>query len=272
MCEMSEIKLCSKCKELKPLSDFYNNKNSKDGHDATCIKCQNLRYRHVCNFCRKNFTSKNKNHKGFRFDCKVKNETKDKARVCPICNKKYQYKKQKQKYCSKKCLGISQRKEKTIYICDYCKKEFERLACFVNGKHHIFCSYECKDKANGIFYVGENHPMWNKEKTQDERERERSYSDYTNWRNKVYERDNYVCQCCGDNQGGNLNAHHLDSYDWCAEKRIDIDNGITLCVTCHKKFHSKYGYGNNTHAQFKEFLNTVIMSEAIEETHRTCND
>ena len=75
------------------------------------------------------------------------------------------------------------------------------------------------------------------------------------WRKEVYKRYNYTCQCCGDNTGGNLNAHHLDGYEWCIEKRIDIDNGITLCEKCHKEFHCLYGRKNNTYSEFQEFLN-----------------
>ena len=34
-----------------------------------------------------------------------------------------------------------------------------------------------------------------------------------------------------------------------------VENGITLCVECHKKFHMLYEYGNNTLEQFKKFIN-----------------
>ena len=74
------------------------------------------------------------------------------------------------------------------------------------------------------------------------------------WRNKVYKRDNYTCKICGDNTGGNLNAHHINSRNLYPEQRFSVDNGITLCETCHKKFHKKYGYGNNTKKQFKDFI------------------
>lgn len=78
--------------------------------------------------------------------------------------------------------------------------------------------------------------------------------EYREWRKEVYKKDNYTCQCCGDNKGGNLNAHHLDGYDWCEEKRLDINNGITLCKNCHSDFHYVYGYGGNTKEQFEEWL------------------
>jgi 5-methylcytosine-specific restriction endonuclease McrA len=38
--------------------------------------------------------------------------------------------------------------------------------------------------------------------------RVRSLKKMIDWRNEVYKRDNYTCQKCGDNTGGNLEAHH----------------------------------------------------------------
>ena len=50
-----------------------------------------------------------------------------------------------------------------------------------------------------------------------------------------------------------LNAHHLDGWNWCKDKRFKTSNGITLCEDCHVEFHKEYGYGNNTKEQFQEF-------------------
>ena len=69
----------------------------------------------------------------------------------------------------------------------------------------------------------------------------------------VFKRDNYTCRCCGKDTHNNV-SHHLDGYNWCIEKRLDVDNGVTLCESCHKEFHSIYGYGNNTKEQFEEWI------------------
>ncbi len=53
------------------------------------------------------------------------------------------------------------------------------------------------------------------------------------WRIAVYERDGFKCQCC-DKVGGGLHAHHILSWHAYPDKRYDIDNGITLCVDCHR--------------------------------------
>lgn len=108
---------------------------------------------------------------------------------------------------------------------------------------------------------GKNNPSYNPKLTNKDRCDRRLIFGYSIWRNRVYERDNYTCQCCGDNRGGNLKAHHLDSYNWCKEKRMEVDNGMTLCEKCHKEFHSIYGYGNNTRNQMKDFLNKRNVKE-----------
>lgn len=66
----------------------------------------------------------------------------------------------------------------------------------------------------------------------------RRSAEYKAWRTSVYERDNYTCQLCGA-RGVKLNAHHKKAYAHYPELRFDINNGITLCVSCHKKIHRR---------------------------------
>jgi len=114
-------------------------------------------------------------------------------------------------------------------------------------------------KKNGMYGVrGEKSPRWNNNLTDYERVVGRKTIKDTIWREKVYEKDNYTCVVCGDNRGGNLNAHHLYSHNRYIDKRYDVNNGVTLCEACHKAFHDKYGYGDNTKEQFDEFINSVI--------------
>ena len=110
----------------------------------------------------------------------------------------------------------------------------------------------------GVQRFGKDNPNYKSHKTEKEREQGRLLEGYTVWRKSVYERDKYICQCCGYDKGGKLNAHHLDAYSWCKDKRTDVNNGITLCEDCHKEFHSIYTYFNNTKEQFEEFLNNKL--------------
>ena len=101
-------------------------------------------------------------------------------------------------------------------------------------------------------YVGEKSPTWNPNKTDEERQDDRKYVGYYQWRKIVFERDNYTCQKCGQ-RGGKLRAHHKESYCDHKNLRLVVENGVTLCKTCHENFHKKYGAKPNT-AQLNEFL------------------
>ena len=59
--------------------------------------------------------------------------------------------------------------------------------------------------------------------------------DATEWREAVFERDNYTCQECG--KRGSLQAHHIKHWAKNRELRLCIDNGITLCPECHSIKH-----------------------------------
>jgi len=61
-------------------------------------------------------------------------------------------------------------------------------------------------------------------------------ADYKEWRNNVFERDNFTCQNCGM-RGNVLHPHHIKSYTNFPSLRYDVNNGITLCVNCHHIVH-----------------------------------
>lgn len=105
------------------------------------------------------------------------------------------------------------------------------------------------------FQKGENHPQYNPDISDEERMKNRDYSEYNDWREHVYKRDNYTCKCCQNNKSGVLNAHHYFNYSEYEDFRTTIENGITLCSDCHKEFHKTYGYKNNNKLQIEEFIN-----------------
>lgn len=139
---------------------------------------------------------------------------------------------------------------KWLCVCE-CGEQFETHGSTLK-KGSGMCK-KCWAKHNS----GENNPSWNPNLTDEDRLNNRVYkgNSQERWREQVFERDNYICQCC-NKRGGKLNAHHLDGYNWCKERRFDITNGVTLCRVCHKHFHRLYGYKNNTKEQFDEYLST----------------
>lgn len=66
----------------------------------------------------------------------------------------------------------------------------------------------------------------------------RNTKEYSEWRSSVFKRDNFKCQDCGK-FSGELNAHHIKTFKQFPEHRYDVDNGVTLCVKCHRKRHKK---------------------------------
>ena len=99
-----------------------------------------------------------------------------------------------------------------------CKSEFEVIP---KRKYTAkFCSQKCKHIAqdNGI---------------STENEKLRKSKQYKEWRQSVFERDDYTCQLCAK-RGGMLHADHIKPFAYCPDDRFDINNGRTLCIKCHR--------------------------------------
>lgn len=95
-----------------------------------------------------------------------------------------------------------------------------------------------KGENHGMYGVyGDKHHSW-KGGTSTLHEYLRKRYEFTNWRNQVYERDNYICWLCSK-QGGYLHPHHILPFADFPESRYDVDNGMTLCDKHHKIIHSK---------------------------------
>lgn len=138
-----------------------------------------------------------------------------------------------------------------MYLCECeCGNLTSVLAGNLKSGHSRSCG--CLSRDMKAARHGTNSPVWNPDLTDEERGGRRDYKEYKEWRSAVYERDNCMCQKCGE-IGGQLNAHHIESYSMNKDLRITLENGITLCKDCHDNFHHIYGY-KNTREQFDEFM------------------
>lgn len=76
---------------------------------------------------------------------------------------------------------------------------------------------------------------------------------------RVFERDDYTCQICGQ-KGGNLQVDHIKSWADYPELRFDMDNCRTLCMACHyyvtfkRKIPKNVIWGNNF-SKSRDYLN-----------------
>jgi hypothetical protein len=158
---------------------------------------------------------------------------------------------------------------------EYVKNYFKNQGCellekeYINNRTEMKYKCSCEDISKATFnkfqngkrcwkcwiekITGKNNVNYNYNKTDEERLIERKYPEYYKWRKSVYEKDDYTCQKCNQ-RSGILNAHHIEGYAENKDLRVDINNGITFCKKCHKKFHAKYGKINIKRKYLEEFM------------------
>lgn len=173
--------------------------------------------------------------------------------ICTICGKEFNrkpalIKRAARPVCSRQCQTELKRREIVEVKCCVCGHPLLRRATRLNIRPNPICSKECKAVLQHRISYDETIP-------DSVRQTDRNYFP----ENRVFikgvmERDDYTCQVCGQ-RGGKLAVHHLNGYNWDTENRYDVNNGITLCESCHREFHNQYGRGNNTKKQFIEYAN-----------------
>ena len=136
----------------------------------------------------------------------------------------------KDNYCSRK--GLSKQNSESV------RRQSEKVsktikAMYAEGKK-IPISENPKTR-------GKLHWNWKGGATS-KNEKLRRTRQYKLWRIAVFERDNYTCIWCGV-RGGRLNADHIKPFSQYPELRFAIDNGRTLCLSCHRKTKT---YGGNS--------------------------
>lgn len=134
------------------------------------------------------------------------------------------------------------------------------VACRCNKGHEVSISYSnfSKGVSCRFCYWEDNrrdkHHRWNPELTETDREKERKIDGIRDWRDAVFQRDDYTCRKC-KTRGALLNAHHIFNYSSHKNLRINVQNGVTLCTRCHRDFHKLYGRISNNSTQLTDYLN-----------------
>ena len=142
------------------------------------------------------------------------------------------------------------KRHKITFIHNACGLEFKQHPeSFLKGHRCPQCGLEKRSS--------DNHYKYNSNLTEEDRQKRDMFSgESKKWRANIFKRDKYTCTICSS-RGGKLNAHHLNSWNKFKEERFLESNGITLCDSCHRDFHKKYGYGDNTKEQFEDYKNTL---------------
>jgi len=121
-------------------------------------------------------------------------------------------------FCSKLCWRETyRRRNHSPAICARCGGTFLSRNCQTKRGRGKYCSFACL-KADRT----PEHPSKPRLGT-------------TGWRSAVLRADNRNCRRCGATE--NLHAHHIKPWAKYPDLRYVLDNGVTLCETCHSVEH-----------------------------------
>lgn len=163
----------------------------------------------------------------------------DHTRICPVCNKSYivpawrAIDPKRGKFCSKACSYVG-REIKGAFV-----KGHPDLVPKESRGHSLETRLKMKEINKRIAVAKRaDRPQ----PLHEIRQKLMRRSEYKDWRKAVFERDNYTCQLCNNNDTY-IHADHIVSWVVSEEKRYDLDNGRTLCFRCHyKKTYPKVEY------------------------------
>ncbi len=144
--------------------------------------------------------------------------------------------------------------------CEHCGQTFGLEKCANNiakFRTRRYCSTSCSAKANRP--SGDQHPMWKPDLLEKQRT---SRGPQAAWAKQVKKRDGWTCVSC-KKQGGRLEAHHIDEFSKVVELRWDLENGITLCLDCHRDVHA------GIRVVIKNAVNSVELCRPVRSTDNT---
>jgi hypothetical protein len=117
----------------------------------------------------------------------------------------------------------------------------------IREHHKIFFNQESVRREISERQRGEKGPGWKDGRTPINK-RLRTSIEYKLWREAVFARDNWTCQECGKRGSTILHPHHIKPFADFPELRFSIDNGLTLCLLCHREVHRSMKLGDKKYA------------------------
>jgi hypothetical protein len=106
---------------------------------------------------------------------------------------------------------------------------------YPNMGHHTPHTKEAREKMSKKLrgkFTGELHWNWQGGKSSENYLERRRFQHTV--QKEVMERDDYTCQICNQ-RGGYLQVDHIEKWADNIERRFDVDNCRTLCMSCHYK-------------------------------------
>jgi len=145
--------------------------------------------------------------------------------TCPGCGVRFLTRPQRlrvsqETFCSQQCRhATSIRRSYTERDCARCGAAFLASNWQIKRGRGKYCSFACLKADRAVLFPSRLRPG------------------QTTWRNAVLRRDGHTCQLCGTSE--HLHAHHIKPWATYPELRYRVDNGLTLCLSCHVLTHKK---------------------------------
>ena len=146
-------------------------------------------------------------------------------------------------------------KNRPYWLCECScgKTKLVSSDCLLKGKT-VSCG--CKKVEECKLRSGPQNNFWNPSLTDEDRVGSRDSAVIHKFRKTVLERDGRVCCICLS-EDKPVHVHHITPWKDNKALRSDPNNGIVMCVECHKEYHKAYR-GRIGEVSVFEFLESKV--------------
>ena len=142
-----------------------------------------------------------------------------------------------------------------LCVCDCGQTTTVRSNYLRKSNRHQRKSCGCLIAIRSAERKGANHPSYNPDLTDDQRQHRAFDRANYRWTRAVLKRDK-SCQRCGTTD--RLHVHHIYPYAWHPNLRTEPTNGIVLCNDCHRAYHNRHGNKKCNANQISNFIGRRI--------------